>query len=74
MILTKINKAFILSFSHYRYVITILKSTKNHLTSQIISKSLIYALKTNDLIYQLFFKTFESFFKSLLNSFILISF
>ena len=32
MILTKINKAFILFFSHYRYTITTLKLMKNYLT------------------------------------------
>ena len=47
----KIDKAFFSFFSHYRRAITILKLTKNHLTLQAISKSLIYALKTNDLIY-----------------------
>ena len=45
-------KTFISSFSHYRYAITILKSMRNHLTLQTILKSSIYALKTNDFIYQ----------------------
>ena len=52
----RIDKAFILFFSHYRRAITILKLIRSYLTSQTISKFLNYALKINDLVHQFFLK------------------